>query len=879
MSRKGPKKGKTKDPEQFAVSQPNVADLFDKLSTRSGKAYQRDQHVIKPLKPKKTRPASVGITGDALLSSPLSSPVWTTSTEALDTEEGQEVTKYLAGEILKKQRWASVPVMQETEDYENDLPQPARVAIPPPRQTIISRDRPASVQVDTSQSIYEELDLPLRPLSQSRPVSRTQSVGHTPRYFDKTQEPMHGLTETVKKAPMPSQGSAFVHYSKSVLDTLDRQTPQVHSGIRRTLSEAHIPPMVYGITPEGSSDEKGKPKSRVIPREGSAPMLQEFVQEPTTVSVPTWVTEIPVCTTREPLTQFTQTIQGNSVVTVPAVSLVTDQVRTVDTQKPIDPDFYLPHGLRLSNTTQYKCTESSPEGNPAVIVKLTSLKGKYNTEMFLLDKYSGHLYVPNTNGVYTIIEEKGWIYPTESMLTEPIAGNLSTLGNLTPQSLHLTGMGQSPDAESTREVIRHGPRRPPPQPTVRQQLNEKRGITPTPRTGYKPPPPTVKQLLNEKRGITLPLQTGYHTPSQTPTIRDVLNSNLDTTRYTIETTPVLQRHLDEEHQIHLQMIEEQRQLEGLRKLKIQEELEEEERRRILQQQEIERQRAVEEAQRREQEQLEEQYRLEHEKRMKEIEKERLAELEQRAIQAELERAEREKLEAEQRRAELEAQAREIEAERLREEERIRLEDEERKRQQQEAERNLQELDERRRRIAAIAAHHQGKVQKDLEDSAIDKEINNMREELFGPDGQLDEAKMGFAGRMSRYPSREHLMEGDQECLTARERKYYEDKSRIIAAKISITEGTYSERRTYRQTQEQSHYFKVEYQSILAELQRQQEVCLQKLSLPDVPLPNYPSPISLKTPPSVELEGEELEYYLDKFEEIKRRDQQAAMTHM
>ena len=66
---------------------------------------------------------------------------------------------------------------------------------------------------------------------------------------------------------------------------------------------------------------------------------------------------------------------------------------------------------------------------------------------------------------------------------------------------------------------------------------------------------------------------------------------------------------------------------------------------------------------------------------------------------------------------------------------------------------------------------------------------------------------------------------------------------------------------------------------MAELQRQQEVCLRKLNLPDVPLPDYPSPISLKTPPSVELEGEEVEYYLDKFEEIKRRDQQAAMAHM
>ena len=49
--------------------------------------------------------------------------------------------------------------------------------------------------------------------------------------------------------------------------------------------------------------------------------------------------------TKEPLTQFTQTIQGDTVVTVPAVSLVTDRVKTVDTQKSIEPNFYPPHGL------------------------------------------------------------------------------------------------------------------------------------------------------------------------------------------------------------------------------------------------------------------------------------------------------------------------------------------------------------------------------------------------------------------------------------------------------------------------------------------------------------------------------------------------------
>ena len=48
----------------------------------------------------------------------------------------------------------------------------------------------------------------------------------------------------------------------------------------------------------------------------------------------------------------------------------------------------------------------------------------------------------------------------------------------------------------------------------------------------------------------------------------------------------------------------------------------------------------------------------------------------------------------------------IEEEKLKEEQRIRQEDRERKCQQQEAERILRELDERRKRIAAVASHHE-----------------------------------------------------------------------------------------------------------------------------------------------------------------------------
>ena len=156
----------------------------------------------------------------------------------------------------------------------------------------------------------------------------------------------------------------------------------------------------------------------------------------------------------------------------------------------------------------------------------------------------------------------------------------------------MTGINPTPDAESTRDSIRHGPKR---------------------------PPKTVRELLNEKRRNTPTAGSSYQSFNQTLTIRELMVDKTKLAGLTLETSPALQKYLDHEHQLHLQMIEEQKQLD-LWKQKIQDQLEEEERRRILEEQEIARQRAWEEHQQKEKE-----------KKMKEIEKQRLLELEQRAI--------------------------------------------------------------------------------------------------------------------------------------------------------------------------------------------------------------------------------------------------------
>ena len=117
-----------------------------------------------------------------------------------------------------------------------------------------------------------------------------------------------------------------------------------------------------------------------------------------------------------------------------------------------DPDFYMPdgQGKRLSETYQMFTNEKIPEGNSGVIVKLTNLVKKYRSPFYLMDKKSGHLYVLNEQG-YTQIEEKGLLYPSESMI---IAGALDeNKGN--PFMITQSGrLPETPAAESTRVPLK-----------------------------------------------------------------------------------------------------------------------------------------------------------------------------------------------------------------------------------------------------------------------------------------------------------------------------------------------------------------------------------------------------------------------------------------
>ena len=243
------------------------------------------------------------------------------------------------------------------------------------------------------------------------------------------------------KVKIPSTPtSAFVQYTTEELDQLDQ--PQ-HSQRKGQESEHYptVPPLVYGITPQGSL--AGMDRESV---KRDSPFLDQTILRAGNKQdqFPTQTGEVTT-----PLMQFTQNIMGTSVVTVkPKVKNM--QTKTSTQQMPIQPDFYLPNGkgLRLSEVYQIKTTEKSPEGHPAVLVVLENLMAKYNTKYFLLDKYSGYLYATDRETISSEpIEEKGWIYPTES--TKPIAGALDEF-RLTPyHTLQASTIKGTPVAEST----------------------------------------------------------------------------------------------------------------------------------------------------------------------------------------------------------------------------------------------------------------------------------------------------------------------------------------------------------------------------------------------------------------------------------------------
>ena len=119
-------KGKSRDSDLFTVASPTASDAFDKLVTRN-RQYQRTPHPERPRKERKR------VNREDNDSSVPVSPYRTTSTEAVDTEEGQEITKYIKQKAYQCQQ-AATQYKLKTEGPVYDIPRPLSIPVPEPRE-------------------------------------------------------------------------------------------------------------------------------------------------------------------------------------------------------------------------------------------------------------------------------------------------------------------------------------------------------------------------------------------------------------------------------------------------------------------------------------------------------------------------------------------------------------------------------------------------------------------------------------------------------------------------------------------------------------------------------------------------------------------------
>ena len=431
---KGRKRTKQEAPQeasqQFKVTDPiSMADL-ENIHTRRGKYPSRPP----PFGPKTWELARKEKEEKVLKERrerPLSTPLGTTSTDAMDTEEAQEFSKEIAEKFiereLKKQKYEQYQQAKQTSNYQ--VPKSITIPVPDlnkPRQEKASR--PTSVLSNFDIPTYEELGEP----KEGQPIKRPMSV--TPG--------LSGIKSGEGARPKDSfdRKSAFQDYTSKMMSTLNNPwKPRNRKTVTPTWSA--VPPLVY-VSAAGTQS-KNETSEKYVPMNFSAVdktvLTPQGRQEMKGVASPV---------------KFTEALQNGDALKVNPQGDALMEALGFGPHKveEKDPDFYMPdgQGKRLSESYQMVTNEQTPEGNPGVIVKLSNLVKKYGTSFYLMDRKSGHLYVLDEKR-YKQIDEKGLLFPLESMI---IAGalddNRSNLFIITQSSK----LPETPTAESTRVPLK-----------------------------------------------------------------------------------------------------------------------------------------------------------------------------------------------------------------------------------------------------------------------------------------------------------------------------------------------------------------------------------------------------------------------------------------
>ena len=312
---------------------------------------------------------------------PLSTPLGTTSTDAMDTEEAQEFSKEIAEKAiereLRKQKYEQYQQVKQTSNYQV----PKSITIPVPylnKPRLEKESRPTSVLSNVDIPLYEEVMGP----KEGQPIRCSMSI--TPGLLGMK------YGEGVRPKDSFKRMSAFQDYTLAMMSALNNPWKPQNKRTPTPIWSA-VPPLVYlsaSGTPVGDTQTKQESDEKYVP--------MNFSAVDKTVLTPQGGPEmkgmaLPV--------KFTEALQNGDALRVnpqggalmEALGFGPERVEEKD------PDFYMPdgQGKKLSETYQMFTNKQTPEGNPGVIVKLSNLVKKYGTPFYLMDRKSGHLYVLN----------------------------------------------------------------------------------------------------------------------------------------------------------------------------------------------------------------------------------------------------------------------------------------------------------------------------------------------------------------------------------------------------------------------------------------------------------------------------------------------------
>ena len=238
---------------QFRATDPiSMADL-ENIHTRRGKypsqppsQKEKEERVLRE---KRERP--------------LSTPLGTTSTDAMDTEEVQEFSKEIAEKAmereLKKQKYEQYQWIKQTSNYQ--VPKSISIPVPDlnkPRQE--KKGRPTSVLSNFDVPLYEEVLGP----KEGQPISCPMSAALR----------LTGLKcgEGVKPKDSSNRVSAFQDYTSAMMSALNNPW-KPRSKRTATPTWTAVPPLVFlstSRTPVSDSQTKKELDARYVPMNFSA---------------------------------------------------------------------------------------------------------------------------------------------------------------------------------------------------------------------------------------------------------------------------------------------------------------------------------------------------------------------------------------------------------------------------------------------------------------------------------------------------------------------------------------------------------------------------------------------------------------------------------